>query len=105
MTQKQKSEQTLELLNKSFETYFKKYSDTKLDLMIGYSNFTTGQMIISIQPQSKRFNRTLVGECFMMNFIPELIKTNLFKSDNKSWVCELYNEDLPHSVDYKIYLR
>ena len=104
MTQKQKSEKTMELLNELFQPYFKKYPDTKLDWTIDYPNFTTGHMIVSIAPQSKRFNQTLVGECFM-KFVIELTKTDLFIPSTKGWVFEVCNEDLPHSVDYEIYLR
>ena len=101
MTQKQKSDKTMELLNKSFQPYFKKYPDTKLSWTIDYPNFTTGDMIISIEPQSKRFNQTLVGEC-MFRFLYELDGTELFVNSNKGWGFEICNEDLPHSIDYQI---
>lgn len=102
-TQKQKSDLVLEVLNKSFQGYFKKYPDTKLDWTIDYPNFTTGDMIISIEPQSKKFNEKLVNECFT-KFVEELQKLKVFVITGKSWIFEVCNEDLPHSIDYQFYI-
>lgn len=94
----------MELLNKSFQPYLQKYTDTQLDLVIDYPNFATGDMVISIKPNSNRFNKTLVGES-ILSFLIELDKTDLFENSNKVWVFEMSDEDLPNSVDYKIYKR
>lgn len=94
----------MELLNKSFQPYLQKYSDTKIDLVIDYSHFAKGDMVVSIKPHSNGFNKTLVGEC-MFSFLIELDKTDLFVNSKRSWVFEISNEDLPNSVDYQIYKR
>ena len=94
----------MELLNKSFQPYLQKYKDAQLDLVIDYPNFATGDMVISIKPNSNRFNKTLVGES-ILSFLIELDKTDLFENSNKVWVFEMSDEDLPNSVDYKIYKR
>ena len=94
----------MELLNKSFQPYLQKYTDAQLDLVIDYPNFATGDMVISIKPNSNRFNKTLVGES-ILSFLIELDKTDLFENSNKVWVFEMSDEDLPNSVDYKIYKR
>jgi hypothetical protein len=104
MTHTQQIQLKMELLNKSFQPYLKKYTDTKLDLVIDYPNLASGDMVISIKPNSNGFNKTLVGEC-IFKFLIQLDKTDLFVKSNKSWVFEMDNEDLPNSVDYKIYKR
>jgi hypothetical protein len=104
MTQTKQLQLKMELLNKSFQPYLKKYTDTQLNLVIDYPNFATGDMVVSIKPHSDGFNKTLVGEC-ILKFLIELDKTDLFTNSNKSWVFEISNEELPYSVDYQIYKR
>lgn len=92
----------MELLNKSFQPYLEKYPDTAVDLVMDFD--TIPDMVISIKPHSNGFNKTLVGEC-IFSFLIELDKTDLFVNSNKSWVFEISNEELPNSIDYKIYKR
>jgi len=101
---KQKTKQTMEMLKQSFQPYQELYPESKLSWTLDYPNFEENHLMFSIEPNSKNFNEELVDEC-NVSFLSKLSKTDLFMPDNKEWVVEVSNEDLPHSIDYIVYKK
>ena len=102
----QKSDLVLEMLKDNLTNYTKKYPGLEVYYTITGPEFHSNYLMLTFVPNNDEFDEVLLGKC-IEKFSKLLSKSTLFNGivEGQNWEFDEVNNNLPHSVDYELFVE
>lgn len=101
-----KSDLVLQVLKDNLTTYTKKYPGLEVYYTISRPHFHNNYMMLTFVPNNDEFDETLLRKC-ISKFSKFLSESKLFNGiiEGQWWEFDEVNNNLPHSVDYELFVE